>query len=176
MMKQKDCRNETYIDVLRAKARIYRQMCTTRPRAVATSTLPTLPTNNSSTASSSGSKGLKAATSTLITNISNTLRQRASKNTQPCSSNQTPYRTANNTSNNTPSPKSIHWCVDDAARRTLYHNICIEKKKGKDFINELCKSYRKLRGWKWFLSMTTCAEIRLVKVSYYIFRKYQQLI
>ena len=61
-------------------------------------------------------------------------------------------------------PEYIHWCVDTAPQRTLLYEVCKEKMKGKDFINELCRSYRKIRGWRWYFSMTTCAEIRFVNV------------
>jgi hypothetical protein len=154
--KYEGCKHETYIDVECAKARRYWRMCTTQPRKVAAGNADVLPRHTQPSVSSGGSEGLKAAASTWIADISNGSRQRASKKTRSDA--------AVGISDSKSSSKTIHWCVDSAARRTLLHNVCLEENKGKDFIKALCKNYRKARGWKWYLSMTTCARIKLVKV------------
>lgn len=64
--------------------------------------------------------------------------------------------------------KYVHWCVDSS--RTHLHDICVESKieakKGQAFIKELLTSYKKLRGIRWWFSLTHCAGVKLVKVSY----------
>ena len=62
-------------------------------------------------------------------------------------------------------PKYIHWCVDTADRRTFMDHICIEEKQGPAFVEDLIRKYKARRGWRWLFSLTTCAEIKLVKVS-----------
>ena len=157
-----DCNQETHVEVSCAKAQRYRRMCTT---TASIRNHPILPTSNQSTTGSTGNQGLKAATSRLLGDISNTFQLRSSPTRGPSRPIPTPKEASNIVSEGTPGTKIIHWCVDSADRRTFLHNICLEKKKGRDFIVELCKSYRKLRGWKWLFSMTTCAEIKIVKAS-----------
>jgi hypothetical protein len=158
--KCKVCKHETYIDVECAQAQRYRQMCTTQPTKVAANNSDLLPKHNQPSERSGGREGLKAAASTWIANMSNTLRQRISKKTHSSGDSSGVAGVSNSKS----SSKTIHWCVDSAARRTLLHNVCIEKHKGKKFIRALSRNYRKARGWKWYLSMTTCTRIKLVKV------------
>ncbi|OCK73877.1 hypothetical protein K432DRAFT_430344 [Lepidopterella palustris CBS 459.81] len=61
--------------------------------------------------------------------------------------------------------KYVHWCVDSA--RTQVHNVCVEAavgaKTGSQFIQELLSSYRRLRGLRWWFSLTDCANVKLVK-------------
>jgi hypothetical protein len=63
--------------------------------------------------------------------------------------------------------KWVHWCVD--ATKTRLHEICVEAqtgaKRGCEFINELIYSYRRLRGIRWWFSLTDCATVKVVKVS-----------
>jgi hypothetical protein len=63
--------------------------------------------------------------------------------------------------------KWVHWCVD--ATKTRLHEICVEAqigaKRGREFINELIDSYRRLRGIRWWLSLTDCAAVKVVKVG-----------
>lgn len=63
--------------------------------------------------------------------------------------------------------KWVHWCVD--ATKTRLHEICVEAqtgaKRGREFINELIDSYRRLRGVRWWLSLTDCAAVKVVKVG-----------
>lgn len=63
--------------------------------------------------------------------------------------------------------KWVHWCVD--ATKTRLHEICVEAqtgaKRGREFINELIDSYRRLRGVRWWLSLTDCATVKVVKVG-----------
>ena len=63
--------------------------------------------------------------------------------------------------------KWIHWCVD--ASKTRLHEICVEAptgaKRGCEFIKELVGSYRKIRGIRWWLSLTDCAAVKVVKVG-----------
>ena len=61
----------------------------------------------------------------------------------------------------------IHWCV--GSRRTRVHDICVkgrsDTKTGRDFLCELKRQYRKLRGLRWYLSLTDFARVKIVKVS-----------
>lgn len=63
--------------------------------------------------------------------------------------------------------KWVHWCVD--ATKTRLHEICVEAqtgaKRGREFINELIDSYRRLRGIRWWLSLTDCATVKVVKAG-----------
>lgn len=63
--------------------------------------------------------------------------------------------------------KYVHWCVDSSV--TSLHNVCVEALngaiKGKAFILELQSSYNRLRGLRRWLSLTTCANVKLVQVS-----------
>lgn len=64
--------------------------------------------------------------------------------------------------------KYVHWCVDSS--KTHLHDICVESemeaKKGRAFIKELLTSYKKLRGIRWWFSLTHCSGVKLVKVSF----------
>lgn len=64
--------------------------------------------------------------------------------------------------------KYVHWCVDSS--KTHLHDICVESKieakKGGAFIKELLTSYKRLRGIRWWFSLTHCAEVKLVKVRF----------
>lgn len=63
--------------------------------------------------------------------------------------------------------KWVHWCVD--ATKTRLYEICVEAqtgaKRGREFIDELIDSYRRLRGIRWWLSLTDCATVKIVKVG-----------
>lgn len=63
--------------------------------------------------------------------------------------------------------KYVHWCVDSS--KTHLHDICVESKveakRGRAFIKEVVTSYKKLRGIRWWFSLTHCAEVKVVKVS-----------
>lgn len=63
--------------------------------------------------------------------------------------------------------KYVHRCVDSS--KTHLHDICVESKveakRGRAFITELLTSYKKLRGIRWWFSLTHCAEVKFVKVS-----------
>ena len=139
-------------------------MCDTSAMKVTAGQPPILPTNNASLTDSTGIRGFRASTSALIGKTTSNLQQSRTRKESACPASQGSEQNSTTVSNPTPTPKYVHWCVDSAPRRTSLHHICIEKKKGKDFFDELCKSYKKLRGWRWYLSMTTCTEIRLVKV------------
>lgn len=141
-------------------------MCDTKPVKSTAAQPSTLPTHNTSLPSSSGSGGLRASTSALIGKATRNLQQRFRGNESARSASQGSEQDATIDGNPPPDPKYINWCVDSAPSRTFRHSICLEEKKEKYFIDELYKSYKKLRGWRWYLSMTTCAEIKLVKVSY----------
>lgn len=80
----------------------------------------------------------------------------------------TPGITSGTIQASTDREKYFHWCVDSA--KTLLHDICVqspvEAKTGRDFVKELRKSYRRLRGIRWWLSFTDCANVKLVKVRF----------
>jgi hypothetical protein len=72
-----------------------------------------------------------------------------------------------------PVEKYILWCVDGSSNDTILHQICVESTiipaiRGKDFIQELLDSYKRLRGWRWWLSFTVCTEANLVKASSFV--------
>ena len=159
------CGYETYIDVPHAEARKYRRRCATRPRKAIFSHSPCLPTTNTPSSNSTLVQSWTASLSATITKIRDRLRGIFSKTSElhrarpVCDSNRT------NATDPATSLKYIHWCVDIATQATLLRDICLEKINGRDFIEELRSSYRKLRGWRWYLSLTTCTEIKFIKVS-----------
>ncbi|KAF8241223.1 hypothetical protein K440DRAFT_646672 [Wilcoxina mikolae CBS 423.85] len=60
--------------------------------------------------------------------------------------------------------KYIFWCVDGSTNDKILHQICVEStmipaRRGKDFIKELLDSYKRLRGWRWWLSFTFFRQI-----------------
>ena len=165
----KDCGSETYVDISNAKARKYRQTCHMVPpsttAAFASTSNPVLPTQNAAPSTSGSSYTFWASASALLEKAINVLRPRRTGNRY------TPGVTLGlqqdaSIANTAQILKYIHWCVDSAPSRTFLHHVCIERKEGNEFINDLHNSYRRLRGWRWYLSMTTCAEIRLVRVSH----------
>lgn len=62
--------------------------------------------------------------------------------------------------------KYFHWCVD--CGQTFLHYINTSSshrvKRGEDFVRELKRSYKQLRGLRWYLSLTDCATVKLVEV------------
>lgn len=123
-------------------------------------------THNASPADLSDSHDLKASMFILIEKLTGNLQQRNMRKRHTCSVSQDSQQNTTMILNTTLTLKYVHWCVDSALWRTFLHHICIKKKEGKDFINKLCKSYKKIHRWRWYLSMTTCTEIKLVKVRY----------
>ena len=123
-----------------------------------------LPVHEASAADSSGRGNYKAIASNLFGKAVGNLRQRFTKKQSPPQESQELQENTTIASNGNPSPSYIHWCVDSAPQRTLLHQICIKEQKGKAFLDELYMSYKKLRGWRWYFSMMTCAEIKLVNV------------
>jgi hypothetical protein len=76
-----------------------------------------------------------------------------------------------------PAEKYILWCVDGSSNDTILHQICVESTiipamRGKDFIQELLDSYKRLRGWRWWLSFTVCTEAKLVKASSFVIQRF----
>ncbi len=155
-----------YVDVSRAKAQRYRQPCSTERVNVTANDPPILPTNNTSPAGSNSARRVKSSTPAWISNLSKTLQRRSSRKNQQSHTSQVFNQDATAAATAIPPPKSIHWCVGSSRRRTLLHNTCVNQKEEREFIDELCNSYRTLRGWKWYLSMTTCIEIKIVRVKH----------
>lgn len=159
----KGCGHETFVDVPCTEAQKYRRRCTTQLEAKSNNS-PFLPTTNTPPSNSNLIQGWRSSFLSLISKIGGSFSGRFSKSNETrqarpvCNSNIT------NAADQTTPLKYIHWCVDTAMRGTLLQDICLEKIEGKNFIDELRSSYRKLRGWRWYLSMTTCTEIRLIKV------------
>lgn len=62
--------------------------------------------------------------------------------------------------------KWVQWCV--GSKRTRAWDICVEglpgPKRGRQFLQELKKTYRTLRGFRYWLSLTTLAGVKVVKV------------
>ncbi|KAL9033583.1 MAG: hypothetical protein Q9180_005869, partial [Flavoplaca navasiana] len=154
-----ECGFETYVDVSHAKARRYRQMCDTYPTRSKPGQQPILPTTNVSSSNWSALLQEEASASVSEGQSADNLHQRPTRNRSALPESQ---GLEINSLQIRPAPEYIHWCVDTAPQRTLLYEVCKEKMKGKDFINELCRSYRKIRGWRWYFSMTTCAEIKFV--------------
>jgi len=110
-------------------------------------------------------------TTSSTSQVAGSSRQRQTQAAQSNRSN-----SAGSTSLRTPSisvnsnEKYIHWCVDSSRSETNLYHICVESpssaKNGIEFISELRKSYKKSRGIRRLFSLTTCAEIKLVKVTY----------
>ncbi|KAL8859653.1 MAG: hypothetical protein Q9178_003767 [Gyalolechia marmorata] len=159
----KECGFEAHVDVSHAKARKYRQMCATDLARSRPGQHPILPTSNVSSSrwSAPGQVPVSASVSLTWAEI---IQQRRTRNRNTLPQGQGLDPNANVVPQTHPTPEYIHWCVDAAPQRTLLYEICKERKKGKDFINELCRSYRRIRGWRWYFSMTTCTEIRFVNV------------
>lgn len=160
----KECGFNTHVDVSFAKARRYRQLCDTYPTRSKPGQHPILPITNVSSSSWSAVGQVQASASASKGRSAENIQQRPTRNRSALPGSQGLELNATVVSQTHPAPEYIHWCVDAAPQRTLLYEICKEKKKGKDFINELCRSYRKIRGWRWYFSMTTCAEIRFVNV------------
>lgn len=139
-------------------------MCDTYPTRGKPGQHPILPTTNVPSSSWSAVGQVQASASASKGRSAENLQQRPTRNRSALPESQGLELNATADSQTHPAPEYIHWCVDAAPQRTLLYEICKEKKKGKDFINELCRSYRKIRGWRWYFSMTTCAEIRFVNV------------
>ena len=173
-MRLQECGFETYVDVSYAKARRYRQMCDTYPTRSKPGQQPILPTTNVSSSSWSTVGQGEASASASNGQSAENLQQRPTRNRNALPESQGLELNSTFISQIRPAPEYIHWCVDTAPQRTLLYEVCKGKMKGKDFINELCRSYRKIRGWRWYFSMTTCAEIRFVNVRHgpYIQRVY----
>lgn len=158
------CGYETYVDVPHAEARKYRRRCAARPEKATFSNSSFLPTTNALLSNSTRIQRWTASLLAPIVKIGNSLHGIFSETNEShrarhvCDSN-----TTDATDPATPL-RYIHWCVDSAAQTTLLRDICLQKINGKNFIDELRSSYRKLRGWRWYLSLTTCTEIRLIKV------------
>lgn len=163
MMLLCDCGSNLSVDITQEKAQRYRRLCVTKPQPplqTLAGQSPILPTTNTVSNGSTTRREFLALASSIPGNVTNNLRQRFTRSREvPPECHE--LEESATSPRNTP-PKYIHWCVDSAPQRTLLHPICIEKKKGEDFLDELRKSYRKIRGWRWYLSMTTCAETKLV--------------
>lgn len=155
-----------HVDISHAKARRYRQICNTYPTRSKPGQDPILPTTNASSISWSAVGQAQASASVSKGKSADNLQQRPTRNRSALLESQGPKLNASIVSQNNPAAEYIHWCVDTGPQRTLLHEVCKEEKKGNDFINELCRSYRKIRGWRWYFSMTTCAEIKFVNVWY----------
>lgn len=139
-------------------------MCDTYPTRSTPSQQPILPiTNVSSSSWSAVGQGEASAPASEGQSAEN-LKQRPIRNRSAHPESQGLEFNSTVLSQIHPAPEYIHWCVDTAPQRTLLHEVCKKTMKGKDFINELYRSYRKIRGWRWYFSMTTCAEIRFVNV------------
>lgn len=130
-----------------------------------------LPVHEASAADSSNCGNHKATGSNLLGKAVNNLRESFTKMKLPPRESQELEENTAIASHSNPPPSYIHWCVDAAPQRTLLHQICIEEQKGKAFLDELYRSYKKLRGWRWYFSMMTCAEIRLVNVYCPVYTK-----
>lgn len=117
------------------------------------------PTHNTSPPDSSDAYTFRVWASALIEKVTRNLQKRLSRNKSAQSGSQ-------GSGQNTTIISHINWCVDSAPWRTILHSICLEQKKERLFIDELYRSYKKLRGWRWYFSMTTCTEIKLIKVRY----------
>lgn len=65
----------------------------------------------------------------------------------------------------TPPRKWVQWCV--GTRKVRLHEIWVEDnnklKSGCQFIQELQKSYRRIRGLRWWFSLSSLAEVKIVK-------------
>ena len=128
---------------------------------------PLLPTQKAAPSNSGKNQGLRASVSTVLKMAFNMLFLPLLRKTGNKSIFSTVQLQHNPSVIDTPEKLTyLHWCVDSASSKTIVHHICVEQKNGKDFLNDLHTSYRKLRGWRWYLSMTTCAEIKLVRVSH----------
>lgn len=149
-------------------------MCDTYPTRSKPGQQPILPTTNVSSSSWSTVGQGEASASASNGQSAENLQQRPTRNRNALPESQGLELNSTVISQRRPAPEYIHWCVDTAPQRTLLYEVCKGKMKGKDFINELCRSYRKIRGWRWYFSMTTCAEIRFVNVRHgpYIQRVY----
>jgi len=93
--------------------------------------------------------------------------------TRPATNSDSGYRTENDfkeytscVNSGTPSKKWVHWCV--GTKTIKLSEIWVEDnnrlKSGCQFIQELKKSYRKVRGLRWWISLTSLAEVKTVKV------------
>ncbi len=60
----------------------------------------------------------------------------------------------------------VHWCVNSLSFHTALDYVVVKRglTKDRDFIKELRNKYRVLRGWRWWISLTTCSKISLIKV------------
>ena len=128
------CGFETHIDVSYAKARRYRQMCSTYPIRSKTDQPPILPTSNASSSNWTASSQAQASASASKGKSAHNLQQRSAiaKSRSALPESQALGLNANIVPQNNPASEYVHWCVDTAPQRTLLHEICKEKKKGKD--------------------------------------------
>jgi hypothetical protein len=67
---------------------------------------------------------------------------------------------------NEPPRKWIHWCVDAAKTHLL--EICVEApegaRRGSEFIQELKRGYRRVRGLRFWFSLRAYASVKVIKV------------
>lgn len=160
-----DCEEETFVDVPSDEGLSFRRRCTEASTKYKPNRPPVLPTNNSTpTSAENGNWGFNRASRKLIGDMGNVFRRKSSTTNQGQDVSQDSKQRSSAASSTVPPTKHIHWCVDSATRQIFLKDIYIKPYNGREFFNELRKSYRKIRGLKWYISMTTCAEIKLVKV------------
>ncbi|KAI9863931.1 MAG: hypothetical protein M1824_005969 [Vezdaea acicularis] len=144
--------SDVHVDVPSRYARQYRMACTTKECADDGGTLPFHAGDLTSTEAS-------AMPSFWISLRLKSLFGRNSQNPEA-----TQKQVSSVLPEGKPSePNYLHWCVESKDNDLQMHPICTEEKEGFNFIRELKRSYRLIRGWKWYLSLTTCGAIKLTK-------------
>jgi hypothetical protein len=134
---------------------IHSQKATMIPGAAREPVLPTM----QPTASSQHSKSGSLAPRSWLLRWGRCLKAKLSHNTISNSTHSSDVRAAEYET-------YVHWCVNSLSFHTALDYVVVRKglTKDRDFIKELRNKYRVLRGWRWWISLTTCSKISLIKV------------
>ncbi|KAF2465752.1 uncharacterized protein BDR25DRAFT_360279 [Lindgomyces ingoldianus] len=132
----------------------------TRKPGYIQSVTPSASDNNDGGDSTSNLPGSSSADLISSSSIDSFSKSRRSQRTQRAYPSISVNTTSNIEMEVGDSPRKwVYWSVDST--KTRLHEICVEAqtgaKRGREFINELLESYRRLRGIRSWLSLTDCA-------------------